>query len=586
MKISILHIIIAILFQVSLTSSCNHAAQRSDYTHTSQLPLFADSLQQQIKSIKQVNSIHKDSIDITHPILMSGWFYLEDITSKSHTIFGAKDLFLLNTTSNGGLHFNQPEICDAYIDSLSISPLEWNHYAIKINRPIVEVYLNGNKVANINWFDSCRTKQQIQPIIVGWQDWQDVAKGYTYGFTAKNTSDTEPEKCNFLEEYKQVIDRFPLTANLIFFHTFDNKDSYWQVNQRQIQYTEPPHFIIDDTKRSYAQFDTTNSFHIPTEEIYKSLTIACKIKQDDLIRDYGALVSIGEYIALRTSNNGMYATIPQVRDFYTQKARFSKNEWVHLTMTYVEKKGVTYYIDGKKRDFVAESRTLQAFKDILVGRNVWNNKLIADIDNLFIWNRALNDKEVALVAAISESDLSNMIPSYNSKSPFRIITLGVGVLIILIGVVLFSYKRRQSKHLQSTQKINKDEDSSTSSAELDEISSSDDSSKENTSVQFKEKLDQVIMENLSCSEFQIKELATEMGLSRTVLYNLCAEYLNESPKQYIRNIRLDQAKKLLIGTDKPIVQIMDETGFESRAYFAKCIKERFGVTPAALRKTP
>lgn len=586
MKSSILHIIIAILFLTGLTSSCDNAAQRSDYAHTSQLPLFADSLQQQIKSIKQVNSTHKDSIDITHPILMSGWFYLEDIASKSHTIFGAKDLFLLNTTSNGGLHFNQPEIYDAYIDSLSISPLEWNHYAIKINRPIVEVYLNGNKVANINWFDSCRTKQQVQPIIVGWQDWQDVSKGYTYGFTAKNTSDAELEKCNFLKEYKQVFDRFPLSANLIFFHTFDNKNSYWQVNQKQIQYTKPPHFIIDDTKRSYAKFDTTNSFHIPTEEIYKSLTIACRIKQDDFYRDYGALVSIGEYIALRTSNNGMYATIPQVRDFYTQKARFSKNEWVHLTMTYVEKKGVTYYIDGKIRDFVAEDRTLQAFKDILVGRNVWNNKLIADIDNLFIWNRALNDKEVALIAATSESDLSNMILSYNSKSPLRIITLGVGILIILIGVALLSYKRRQYPPFQSTQKVNKNEDRSTLSAELDEISNIDDSSKEDTSVQFKERLDEIIMANLSSSEFQIKELATEMGLSRTVLYNLCAEYLNESPKQYIRNIRLDQAKTLLTETDKPIVQIMDETGFESRAYFAKCIKERFGVTPAALRKIP
>lgn len=282
----------------------------------------------------------------------------------------------------------------------------------------------------------------------------------------------------------------------------------------------------------------------------------------------------------------MYATIPQVRDFYTQKAHFSKNEWVHLTMTYVEKKGVTYYIDGKMRDFVAEDRTLQAFKDILVGRNVWNNKLIADIDNLFIWNRALNDKEVALIAATSESDLSNMILSYKSKSPFRIITLGVGILIILIGVALLSYKRRQYPPFQSTQKVNKNEDRSTLSAELDEISNIDDLSKEDTSVQFKERLDEIIMANLSSSEFQIKELATEMGLSRTVLYNLCAEYLNESPKQYIRNIRLDQAKTLLTETDKPIVQIMDETGFESRAYFAKCIKERFGVTPAALRKIP
>ncbi|HAC22940.1 MAG TPA: hypothetical protein DCF91_12765 [Porphyromonadaceae bacterium] len=586
MKSSILHIIITALLYIGITTSCNSATQRSDYAHTGQLPLFADSLQSQIISIEQVNTIQKDSIDITHPILMSGWFYLEDIASKTHTIFGAKDLFLLNTTSNGGLHFNQPEIYDTYIDSLSISPFEWNHYAIKINRPEVEIYLNGKSVANLSWVDSSRTNQSVQPIVIGWQGWNDTSKGYAYNFIGENKSATKLKEHNFSAEYEQIISRLSLTANLIFFHTFDNKDSYWHVNQKQIHYAETPNFFVDEDHCSYARFDTTCSFHIATDEIYKSLTIACKIKQDAFYRDYGALVSIGEYIALRTSNNGMYATIPQVRDFYTPNADFPKNKWVHLAITYIEKEGVSYYINGKKCDFLREPRTIQAFKDILVGKNVWNNTLIADIDNIFIWNRSLSEKEIATIATIPENELSDMVFSDNSKQPNLIIALGMGILVIIVAGTFLIYKRRLHKLQRFGHTINKQEELPVASTTLNDVSSSNEPSKEDISTLFKEKLDEIIMANLSSSEFQIKELAIEMGVSRTVLYNQCAGFLSESPKQYIRNIRLDQAKRLLTETDKPIVQIMDETGFESRAYFAKCIKERFGVTPAALRQIP
>lgn len=586
MKSSILHIIIAALIYIGIVSSCNNTVQLSDYSHTGRLPLFADSLQSQIKPIEQICTIQKDSIDMTQPIIMKGWFYLEDITSKSHTIFGAKDLFILNTTSNGGLHFNQPEIHDAYIDSLSISPFEWNHYAIKINRPEVEIFLNGKSVANLNWVDSSRTNQYIQPIIIGWQGWNDTSKGYTYGFQGENKPAAKLNDYDFTAEYRQIIGRLPLTANLVFYHTFDNKDSYWHVNQKQIHYAQTPKFAVDKEQYSYARFDTTCSFHIATDEIYKSLTIACKIRQDAFYRDYGALVSIGEYIALRTSNNGMYATIPQVRDFYTPKTNFPKNKWVHLAMTYIEKEGVTYYINGKKCDFLSEPRTLQAFKDILVGKNVWNNSLIADIDNLFIWSRPLSENEIAIVATTPEKDLSDMVFADNSRPYSYTIILVVIILIIILSSTLYIHKRKQLKSQRYDHNFSKQEELPIAFNSKHDVLNSNELSKEDASRQFKDKLDGIITANLSSSEFQIKELAAEMGVSRTVLYNQCAEFLSESPKQYIRNIRLDQAKILLTETDKPIVQIMDETGFESRAYFAKCIKERFGVTPAALRQIP
>lgn len=47
--------------------------------------------------------------------------------------------------------------------------------------------------------------------------------------------------------------------------------------------------------------------------------------------------------------------------------------------------------------------------------------------------------------------------------------------------------------------------------------------------------------------------------------------------------RLEQAKRLLLQTDLPVLQIARETGFRQAACFTSCFRDREGLTPRAYR---
>ncbi|MFC3802986.1 helix-turn-helix domain-containing protein [Cohnella sp. GCM10012308] len=56
-----------------------------------------------------------------------------------------------------------------------------------------------------------------------------------------------------------------------------------------------------------------------------------------------------------------------------------------------------------------------------------------------------------------------------------------------------------------------------------------------------------------------------------------------APMEYLLRYRLEQAKRLLLQTDLPILQIARETGFQQAAYFTSCFRAREGLTPRAYR---
>ena len=62
------------------------------------------------------------------------------------------------------------------------------------------------------------------------------------------------------------------------------------------------------------------------------------------------------------------------------------------------------------------------------------------------------------------------------------------------------------------------------------------------------------------------------------------KYLGVTVTEYINSHRLDHAAKLLRTTDKKIVDIALESGFESVQYFNKIFKQNFSVTPHKYRK--
>ena len=84
-------------------------------------------------------------------------------------------------------------------------------------------------------------------------------------------------------------------------------------------------------------------------------------------------------------------------------------------------------------------------------------------------------------------------------------------------------------------------------------------------------------------DISVKELADIVHLSVSALERRFKKYLSKTPKQFINQVRLERARKLIIETQRPISQIAYQTGFTEPSYFTQQFKKLFGLLPSELR---
>lgn len=97
-------------------------------------------------------------------------------------------------------------------------------------------------------------------------------------------------------------------------------------------------------------------------------------------------------------------------------------------------------------------------------------------------------------------------------------------------------------------------------------------------------VEQYILKNLA-SSISTKALSQKFGLVAPYLSRLFKDYKGVTPAQYIQNIRLQAAKKLLI--EKPDMlskEIAEYLGYNNATYFSRAFKKNFGVYPSEYRK--
>ncbi|MEM6321609.1 MAG: helix-turn-helix transcriptional regulator [Bacteroidota bacterium] len=99
-----------------------------------------------------------------------------------------------------------------------------------------------------------------------------------------------------------------------------------------------------------------------------------------------------------------------------------------------------------------------------------------------------------------------------------------------------------------------------------------------------QKVQQVILDNLETANFGPDKLAKAVAISRTQLHRKLKALTNTSTSNYINIIRLQEAQKLLMQTDKSISEITYMVGFSSPQYFSKNFSALFGTTPSNYRK--
>ncbi len=82
---------------------------------------------------------------------------------------------------------------------------------------------------------------------------------------------------------------------------------------------------------------------------------------------------------------------------------------------------------------------------------------------------------------------------------------------------------------------------------------------------------------------KIGDIAYEVNLSAGRLCHLFKEQMGVTLIGHLNNIRIEQAMKLLVTTDKKCCNLYYEVGFNSQAYFARRFKEIAGMSPAQFR---
>ena len=96
---------------------------------------------------------------------------------------------------------------------------------------------------------------------------------------------------------------------------------------------------------------------------------------------------------------------------------------------------------------------------------------------------------------------------------------------------------------------------------------------------FIERLMTLINKNIDNSKFSIEALSKEVGISRTQLHRKLKEITGITTSDFIRNVRLKQAAKLLVEKKVNISQVAYATGFSNPTIFAVAFKKFYGCTP-------
>jgi AraC-like DNA-binding protein len=86
------------------------------------------------------------------------------------------------------------------------------------------------------------------------------------------------------------------------------------------------------------------------------------------------------------------------------------------------------------------------------------------------------------------------------------------------------------------------------------------------------------------NQVSMAEMAKLAGLSSTHFNRRFRKLLRMTPTQYLRTIRVQHARGLLTGSNKPLAEIAVLTGFTDQSHFTRRFRQATGLTPDAYRR--
>lgn len=85
-------------------------------------------------------------------------------------------------------------------------------------------------------------------------------------------------------------------------------------------------------------------------------------------------------------------------------------------------------------------------------------------------------------------------------------------------------------------------------------------------------------------QLDLEELATVACFSPFHFHRIFRGMVGESVMEYVRRLRLEQAAQKLRFSDRPVIDVALDSGYESHEAFTRAFSARFGLAPSSYRK--
>ncbi len=85
-------------------------------------------------------------------------------------------------------------------------------------------------------------------------------------------------------------------------------------------------------------------------------------------------------------------------------------------------------------------------------------------------------------------------------------------------------------------------------------------------------------------DINVEEISDMLNIDRTHLYKLCKKYTNMSPKEFLTQKRIANAKDLLIYSKNSITEIAHACGFHDSSSFSKIFRKYVQMSPSEYQK--
>lgn len=104
--------------------------------------------------------------------------------------------------------------------------------------------------------------------------------------------------------------------------------------------------------------------------------------------------------------------------------------------------------------------------------------------------------------------------------------------------------------------------------------------KKSANEKLMERIMDTIYKNLTDSSLNVDKIADEVGMSRVHLHRKMKEIVGQTPHDFIRQLRMERATRLLAAGDMNITEVVYACGFSNAASFSTTFKHVYGLTPS------